>query len=224
MKQEDLYTFLCTWMTPGKIQKFEKIAALRTRHLVLVAEDIYQSQNASALLRTAECCGIQDVYVIENNNSFELKKRVVKGAADWLTIHRYNDGLNNSQRCFDELKAKGYKIAVTSPHEDDYTLSNIPLDHRLAVVMGSELKGASGTALKCADYTVTIPMSGFTESLNVSVATGLVLYEMGRRLRSSKLDWQLSFEEQLELKINWAKKSIQSSAKLLELFERGEFS
>lgn len=224
MKQEALYTFLCKWLSEEKIKRFDEVVSQRTRHIVLVAEDIYQTQNTSALMRTAECCGIQDFHIVENQNSFSLNKRVVKGASDWLTLHRYNSHSDNSVECFSQLKQQGYKIVVTTPHDADFELENLPVDDKLAIVMGTELTGTSPVANAMADVRVSIPMVGFTESMNVSVAGALMSYHLLQRLRMSTIEWKLSPEEQLELKINWAKKSIQSSKQLLELFEKGELN
>ncbi|MDZ4823069.1 MAG: RNA methyltransferase [Flavobacteriales bacterium] len=220
--QQSVYTFLSRFLSPGKIELFERIVNNRTRQVVLVAEDIYQSQNTSSMLRSAECYGVQDVYVIENNHSFNVKRRIAKGAAQWLTLHRYCDAMHNSKKCMQDLREKGYRIVATSPHHNALPIDEISLEQKTAIVIGTELTGVSEEILSDADEKVFIPMYGFTESLNASVATAIALYQLRKQLSCSNIQWQLSEEEKLELKIVWAKQAVQSGKKLLEMFEAGE--
>ncbi len=200
------------------------MAAARTRHIALVAEDIYQSQNTSSMLRSAECYGVQDVYVIENTHSFQVNRRIAKGAGQWLTIHRFHEAHNNTAACLEVLRSRGYCIAATSPHADAVAIDALDVRRKTAIIIGTELSGVSDYALQHADLRVHIPMYGFTESLNASVATAVSLYQLRTKMEHAGLNWQLSKEEQLALKVEWARKSVQSSYELLELFERGELT
>jgi tRNA (guanosine-2'-O-)-methyltransferase len=219
---ERLYKILSEHLTERKRDLFEQVVSQRTRYFTLVLEDIYQAQNASALLRSAEAWGVQDLHIIENRHTFQHHRKIAKGAKDWLTIKRYNKMPDNSAACFETLKSNGYQIIVTALQPDAITLDQIDLNKKTAVVMGTELTGASTTALKYADATMVIPMHGFTESLNVSVAAAVILQNITHRLRKLEMPWQLSAEEQLALKIDWAKKSIYWSDYLVEMFETGE--
>ncbi|MBL7942982.1 MAG: RNA methyltransferase [Flavobacteriales bacterium] len=218
------YEFLCRYLSARKQEMFEHVVKHRTRHLALVAEDIYQSQNTSSMLRSAECYGIQDVYVIENKHSFQVNRRIAKGAGQWLTLHRFHEEMNNTSVCMDTLRSRGYRIAATSPHAHAVSLDELDITQKTAVMIGTELTGVTDYALQHADIHVRIPMFGFTESLNASVATAIALYRLRMLLDTTAVDWKLSASEQIELKIAWAKKSIQSSAALLELFEAGEMT
>ena len=139
----------------------------RTRYLTVVLEDIFQSQNASAVLRTCDCFGIQDVHIIENRNPYEINPDVELGSAKWLNMNRYNKSGHNTLEAFTELRKKGYKIIATSPHKNDLMIQDLPIEHKIALVFGSEREGLSDIALQNADAFVKIPMYGFTESFNI---------------------------------------------------------
>jgi tRNA (guanosine-2'-O-)-methyltransferase len=219
---EGLYTVLSEHLTPRKRELFDSIASLRTRHLTLVLEDVYQAQNSSAVLRSMESWGIQDIYAIENSNTFLMHRRIAKGAFDWLTVHRFHEHKNNTLACMADLKSKGYKVVATALHENAIPLEELDITQKTAIVMGTELSGVSDAILEQADENVVIPMHGFTESLNVSVAASVIMQHLSNKLRKSNIPWQLTEEEQLELKIEWAKQSIHWSKHLVEMYENGE--
>lgn len=219
---EGLYKVLSEHLTPRKRELFESIASLRTRHLTLVLEDVYQAHNSSAVLRSMESWGIQDIYAIENTNPFHMHRRIAKGAFDWLTIHQFHEHKNNTLACIQDLKSKGYKVVATALHENAIPLEELDITQKTAIVMGTELSGVSSTILEQADENVVIPMHGFTESLNVSVAASVIMQHLSNKLRKSNIPWQLSPEEQLELKIEWAKQSIHWSKHLVEMYENRE--
>ena len=219
---EGLYKVLSEHLTPRKRELFDSIASLRTRHLTLVLEDVYQAHNSSAVLRSMESWGIQDIYAIENTNPFHMHRRIAKGAFDWLTIHQFHEHKNNTLACIQDLKSKGYKVVATALHENAIPLEELDITQKTAIVMGPELSGVSSTILEQADENVVIPMHGFTESLNVSVAASVIMQHLSNKLRKSNIPWQLSQEEQLELKIEWAKQSIHWSKHLVEMYENGE--
>jgi len=219
---EGLYHVLCEHLTPRKRELFDTVASQRTRHLTIVLEDVYQAQNSSAIFRSMESWGIQDVHVIENIHSLNLHRRVAKGAYDWLTMHRYNNSDNNTIACLSSLKEKGYKIMATSLNEAAIEPTEIDLSQKTAIVLGTELTGISEEVKNHCDGYVKIPMYGFTESLNVSVAGGVIMQYLAQQLRKQNISWQLSPEEQLELKLEWAKKTIYWSQHLIDLYESGE--
>lgn len=183
----------------------------RTRYVTLVLEDIYQSQNASAVFRTAECFGIQDIHLIENLNKFSLSPGVLKGANKWLNLIHHNSSNDNTALCFQHLKNKGYKILATVPNAT-HSISDVDTSEKIAMVLGNELHGLSGYAIKHADIQVKIPMYGFTESLNLSVSAAIGMSELITKLRKSKTNWQLSQDEQIELKLIWYRKLVRNSA------------
>jgi tRNA (guanosine-2'-O-)-methyltransferase len=217
-----LYDILSEHLTERKRALFEEIVQNRTRYVTLVMEDLYQAQNTSAIQRSAESWGIQDLYVIENAHTFSHHRRIARGAYDWLTLHRFNQTGNNTRACFESLRAKGYQIAVTALHAKTISVYDLDLSQKTAVVMGTELTGASQTAMEMADVFVKIPTYGFTESLNVSAASSVIMAHLAERIRKEKRAWQLTPEEQLDLKIHWAKKSIYWSKYIIDMYESGE--
>lgn len=218
----NFYKLLCEHLTPRKIELFDRVAKERTRHIALVLENIYQAQNASALLRSAESFGIQDLHIIENQHGFQNHHRIAKGAQDWLSLYRYNAETNNTLRCIQHLRQKGYRIAVTALHHNSISIHDMDLSQKTAIVLGTELTGATDQAIALADVCVQIPTVGFTESMNVAGAGAVILASLSQKLRQSSISWQLPEEDQLALKIMWARKTISWSDYLLQMFESGE--
>lgn len=205
------------YVTDHKKNFIEKVLNERTKHVTLVLEDIYQSQNASAVLRTCECLGLQDIHIIEDDAKYSVNKRVLKGANKWIDLHRYKmKGFNNSEICFRNLREAGYKILVTDPSPDGVSINEISVDQKIAVVMGNELKGTSDYAIKNADQKIFIPMHGFTESFNISVSAAIILNTFLTKLRASEVDWRLSANEKEFIRLQWLRKIVRRS----DLIER----
>ena len=217
---DNLLKYLSTFVTTERLALFEKILEERTRYITVVLEDIYQSQNASAVLRTCDCFGIQDVHVIENRNIFDVNKEVALGASKWLTIQKYNQKQNNSLEAIQTLRKQGYRIVATTPHRDDQSLINFDLlKGKVALVFGSELPGISEMILNEADEFLKIPMYGFTESFNISVSAALVLHHLSIMMRELKqLEWRLTKTEKEEIKLQWIRNTIKRSHLLEERF------
>ena len=214
--KQQLYAYLANFATTNKREKIEQVVAYRTRYLTVVLEDIYQAQNASAVIRSCDCFGVQDLHVIENRNQFAIKVGVTQGASKWVDIHRYNQqDTSNTQLCLQTLKRQGYRIIATSPHRNDSPLADLSLDGKMALVFGAEELGLSQEALALADEFVHIPMFGFTESFNISVSVAICLYHITTALHQSEMPWQLTPEEALNVKLSWIKKVV-NRADLLE--------
>ncbi|MCX6247997.1 MAG: RNA methyltransferase [Bacteroidetes bacterium] len=215
VKKQQLYSFLSGFISENKKNKFEEIILQRTRYITVVLEDIFQPHNASAVLRSCDCFGIQDVHIIENNNKYEINPDVALGSSKWLTLYKYSAAENNTIRCLQELKDSGYRIIATTPHKHDHTPEALPLDQKIALVFGTELEGLTPQAIEMADGFVKIPMYGFTESLNISVSAALLVRSLTGRLRNSGIPWQLSETDSLDIRIAWAK-SVVKKADLIE--------
>jgi tRNA (guanosine-2'-O-)-methyltransferase len=198
-----LLEFLETMITAERRKRFAEILAFRTRHITIVLEDIFQPHNASAVLRTCDCFGIQDVHIIENNNKYEINPDVALGSSKWLSLFKYNRMGNNTAECLKRMKEQGYRIIATTPHKDDYTPQTLPLDPKFALVFGTELEGLTDTAISLADGFVKIPMVGFTESLNISVSAAIFLHSLTGRLRERDNYWHLSPEEEEDILLEW---------------------
>jgi len=191
---------------------FENKIKERTKHLTIVLENIFQGRNISASIRSADCFGIQDVNIIENDNYFNDDPEVSMGAEKWITTKRYNNKKHNSLDAIKDLKLKGYQIIATTPHNTDCDLYELDVtEKKMALFFGSELNGCSKETLQLADKRVRIPMYGFTESYNISVSVSLCLQHLTYKMRQSEIDWKLSIEEQENVMLKWLRNSIKSS-------------
>ena len=188
----------------------EQVLAQRCRYITLVFEDIENSQNASAVIRTAEGMGLQDVHVIENNYAYALNKGVLKGSFKWINIFRYGKtGNNSTPLAIDKLKKSGYRIFALAPSAKSKSVFDIdPAQGPIALVFGNEFRGLSQQALDLADEQVHIPMYGFTESYNLSVSAALSLQALIPAIRKDHIAWPLSDSEKLDLRLDWYRKSL----------------
>lgn len=213
-----LLDHLSGFLTPKRNELFNKILNMRTRHITIVLEDIFQSQNASAVLRTCDCFGIQDVHVVENRNIFQDDSEVSLGSSKWLNLKKYNSAENNSLEAVRQLKKQGYRIVATTPHTNDQELQDFDISKgKTALVFGSELPGITESLLNEADEYLKIPMYGFTESFNISVSAAITLHHLTLKMRETEgLNWQLSQKEKDDLKFDWIRKTIKRS----ELIEK----
>lgn len=216
--KEALYQHLSSFMSEERTALFDKVLDERTRYVSVILEDIFQPHNASAVLRSCDCFGIQDVHITEEATDYSVNKGVSLGAWKWLSLHKYGSEKGALQECYSTLRSAGYAIVATTPADDSMSISEIPLDKPIAMAFGTELLGLTPEAIEGADYKAHIPMRGFTESFNLSVAAAISLKELSERVRSSSLDWGLSEEEKLELKIDWAKKTIRKSDFIVERY------
>ena len=216
---ESVISLLSGLVTEKRLERIEEILAQRTRYITVVLEDIYQSQNASAVLRTCECFGIQDVHIVENYNPYNINPMVLKGSDKWLNISRYNQSDNNSAEVANRLKSKGYRIIATSLHEGSTTLNNFDISRgKCAIVFGNEHQGVSKYLLEQADEHLKISMSGFTQSLNISVSAGIVISQLAQKMRDN-VNWQLTSGEKEMIRAEWLKCSVKNPQMLISRFE-----
>ena len=202
-QKKRLYEALGELYSDNKRELFEHLSQYRTRHIAVVLEDIYQSHNASAVLRSCDCFGVQDVHVVEKNNSF---LQFQPGFYHKSCLHRL---CFQHAEAYKHLRGHGYKIVATLPHENDTMISDLDLREPVALVFGTELTGLTKEAIEGADAYVKIPMYGFTESFNISVCAALCLFSTTERLRrGNDIEWQMSEEELLDLKIGWSIQAI----------------
>lgn len=191
---------------------FEELIQKRTTYLTVVLENIYQPLNASAVLRSCDCFGIQDVHVIENYNEFKPDREVAMGASNWLTVNRYDKNENNTLDCIQSLKDKGYRIVATTPHNSQTDLINFDLSKgKTALFFGTEVEGLSDVVLENADEHLHIPMYGFTESFNLSVSAAICLYEMRMKMEKENIKWHMTEDEKNQVLLNWLRYSIDRS-------------
>jgi tRNA (guanosine-2'-O-)-methyltransferase len=218
MDHKEAYNYLSRYMTDERDQLFKRVIEERTRKITVVIEDVYQPHNASAVLRSCDCFGVQDVHIIENQNTWEVSEGVSLGAYKWLDVHRYNEQENNTLACLKHLKKQGYRIVATTPHQDDFVPETLPLDEKIALVFGAEVRGISDLVREEADAYLRLPMYGFTESFNISVAAALSLYALTERMRKDTKDWKLDETEKDHVLLQWAKRSIRDGEVILQRY------
>lgn len=221
---KDLLTYLSGYLTPQRQDLFNKVLEMRTRYLTVVLEDIYQPQNASAVLRTCDCFGLQDVHIIENRNTFEVNREVSLGSSKWLSLKKYNEKEQNSLQAIKHLKAQGYRIVATTPHTNDQQLHDFDVSKgKAALVFGSELPGITNRIMNEADEFLKIPMYGFTESFNISVSAAIILHHLTLKMRQDeRINWQLSDTEKDEIKLEWIRTTIKRSELIEQRFLKGD--
>jgi tRNA (guanosine-2'-O-)-methyltransferase len=218
MIDEKLQTYLETFVTDKRKAIFTRVLAERTRHFTVVLEDIYQPHNSSAVIRSCDIFGVQDVHVIQNKYSSSVSRHVAKGSQKWLDIKKHNQSATNTQDCLDDLRNDGYQIIATTPHNESCFLHEFDITKKSAFVFGVEKDGVSEYTMNQADGFLKIPMVGFTESLNISVAAAIILQDITTKLRASNIHWQLSDQEKKLLFSEWIQKSIKSIEKISERY------
>jgi len=210
--------YLETFLTDERKVLLHKILENRTRHITVVVEDLFQTQNISAVLRSCECVGIQNVHIVEGENDFQIHKAIAMGADKWLTVKHYQKDNNPMMTCIHELKTKSYTIVATLPDDNSCFLEDLPLEKPVAFLFGTELTGLSKEAISAADKTVKIPMYGFTNSFNISNSVAIIVSHGIEKLRKSTIHWQLSEEEKEELLFDWVQKSINKPELLIKRY------
>jgi tRNA (guanosine-2'-O-)-methyltransferase len=217
----ELLEYFKTFVSDNRLSKMERVLSLRTRYLTVVLENIYQPHNASAVLRSCDGFGIQDVHIIENSNSYRVNPGVSLGTGQWLSINKYNTEEENSKTTIAALKNKDYRIVATTPHKNDQKLEHFDLTKgKIALFFGTEMHGLSETVLNNADEFMEIPMYGFVESFNISVSCALCLHNLSHRLRESKMNWRISDPEKEKILLEWMRNSVKNAAALEEEFYR----
>jgi tRNA (guanosine-2'-O-)-methyltransferase len=220
MIDEKLLTYLEGFLTDKRKSLFKRVLKDRTRHFTVVLEDVFQSHNASAVVRTCDIFGVQDVHAIENKYNNKVSRHVAKGSQKWLNQYRYRNDGDNTKSCLDGLKEKGYQIIATTPHNDSCVLEDFDISKKTAFIFGVEAEGVSDTVIENADGFLKIPMVGFTESLNISVAAAIILQDITTKLRNSKVAWQLTEEEKEVLYFDWVQKTIKNVDKIEEHYHQ----
>ena len=216
-----LVEYLTTFISTNRKKRFDEVLSQRMNHMQIVLENIYQPHNASAVLRSADCFGVQYVHAIEKNNKYIINEDVALGAGQWITLKKHSGKENNTRACLQQLKSEGFKIVATTPHEKNCTLQELNIEDKFALVFGTEQEGISEDVFEMAEAYVKIPMYGFTESFNISVCAALCMYELSKRIRYSptNIKWQLTQEEKINVYLDWLRNSISKS----ELVEKEYF-
>ncbi len=214
MVDSNFLAFLENILTDNRKERFQQVLAKRTNHFTIAMEDIFQLHNASAVMRSCEVFGIQQLNVIEERYTKSIDKEIAMGAQKWVDVNRF-DSISG---CITNLKNKGYQIIATTPHENDCELDDFDITKPSALFFGTERDGLSKEVLQNADEFLKIPMAGFTESLNISVSAAIIIQNLMSRLHKSAINWQLSEGEMLEKRMQWAKNTIKDIKRIEERY------
>jgi len=213
-----LLEYLESYLTEHRRLRFTTVLAERTKYFTVATEDVYQLHNTSAVIRSCDVFGIQEVNIIEEVNTKRIDREIAMGAQKWIDLNRYNT-VNN---CIVDLKSKGYQIVATTPHAEDCNLMDFDVSKKSCFFFGRETEGLSQQVLDEADCFLKIPMYGFTESLNISVSAAIILQHVTSRLRSSDIVWQLSEEERIEKRFDWIRKTIKNYDLIVNRYYSGK--
>ncbi len=209
-----LLDYLEGYLTESRKEKFSRVLSQRTKHFTVATEDVYQLHNTSAVIRSCDVFGIQEVNIIEERNSKRIDREIAMGAQKWVDLNRFR----SVKDCMADLKLKGYQIVATTPHTNDCELHDFDVTKKSCFFFGRETEGLSDDVLNAADCFLKIPMVGFTESLNISVSAAIILEHVTTKLRKTNVNWQLTEEEMLEKRLYWIKKTIRSYDEIVERF------
>jgi tRNA (guanosine-2'-O-)-methyltransferase len=210
----ELLAHLQTFLTERRKNLFQEVLSMRTRHFTVVTEDVYQLHNTSAVMRSCDVFGIQDLHVVEERLGKRIDKEIAMGAQKWVDVYRYSS-VND---CLIALKNNDYQIIATTPHHDATLLQEFDVTKKSAFFFGTESDGLSDRVMEAADGFLKIPMYGFTESLNISVSAAIILQRVVTKLKQTNIDWGLSEAEKLELEMDWTKKTIKSSEEIIQRY------
>ena len=209
-----LLAYLETYLTENRRLRFDTVLSQRTKHFTVATEDVYQLHNTSAVIRSCDVFGIQEVNIIEETNTKQIDREIAMGAQKWVDLNRYHSVKDSIK----DLKQKGYQIVATTPHTTDCLLHEFDVTKKSCFFFGRETQGLSQDVLDEADCFLKIPMSGFTESLNISVSAAIILQHVTTKLKQTEISWHLTIEEQQEKRLDWIKKTIKSYDEIVSHF------
>ncbi|TXG35457.1 TrmH family RNA methyltransferase [Seonamhaeicola maritimus] len=209
-----LLDYLETYLTENRRTRFNEVLSKRTKHFTVATEDVYQLHNTSAVIRSCDVFGIQEVNIIEEQNTKRIDREIAMGAQKWVDLNRYH----SVRDCIEDLKEKGYQIVATTPHTNDCSLNDFDITKKSCFFFGRETEGLSDEVLESADCYLKIPMAGFTESLNISVSAAIILQHVTSKLKQTDFNWRLSVTEIQEKKLDWIAKTIKSYDKIVARF------
>ena len=215
MFNTELLSYLEGFLTDDRKERFLEVLSKRTTYLTVAVEDVFQFHNTSAILRSCDAFGIQEVYTIEDRFGDRLDKNIAMGAQQWVDVYRYQ----TTAECIDKLKQEGYSIIATVPHSQAQSVADFELHQKAALFFGTEREGLSEEVLQQADAFITVPMVGFSESLNVSVSAAILLEQLSNKLRNSTLPWQLTPVQVLDKRLDWTKKSIKNVEQIISRYQ-----
>ncbi|MCB0345422.1 MAG: RNA methyltransferase [Bdellovibrionales bacterium] len=193
-------------------ERIDTVLKSRTRSLTVVLDRVHNAHNISAVIRSADAFGIQDIHYLGDH--LDLSSGITIGADRWVDVHKYNSAAD----LLNCLKQDAYEIVVLMPPDKlrgeipSFAVHNLPFDRNLALVFGNEKEGVGPEIVRAATMSAFIPMNGFVESLNISVAAAITLYcsTLGDRTR------KLGETEKAQIKDRWLREEVRGSEAILK--------
>ena len=205
----DAIDYFSSEISQQRLEKLKAVLKNRSRFIIPVMEDLYQEQNAGAIIRSADCCGFQEVGIIELNNTYTLAPGIAKGAQKWVDTRIFDaENSNPMMEAVNYYRENGYLLVGACPHEDDFSSQTLPIDKPIALFFGAEKMGLHDDLRNQMDSFVSIPMRGFTESYNVSVSAAILLQSLRQRLEVSSIDFQMPHLEKQSVLLEWIIRSM----------------
>ena len=207
-------------MRERRLRRMQEVVAERTRTVVPVVEGLVNTGNVSAVMRSAEALGYQDFHVVKGDNErFKHSGRTSGGAENWLDLW-YWDG---PAACAEHLHAAGYQLVAMHLHADTVPIREVDFTAPTALVFGNEEAGVSDAMMDKVDTACVVPLPGFTESFNVSVAAAVALYHAQQdRLNRQGHHADLSAEAQQRLTARFCLRSVTHADKIIRRKLEGE--
>lgn len=214
LEVDEIVETLKSRVTVERLQRIEQVVKGRTDHFVSVLENIYDRGNISAVIRSAEAFGFHNIHLIETvEQKFKAANRVTKGTDKWVHIQKWQ----SAKEAISHLKGQGFQVLATRLDAQASSIYQVDFSRPTAIVFGNERDGVSEEVIKNADGTVIIPMQGFAQSFNISVAASLVFqFAYLDRVQRIGKNGDLSEEEQKGLIAEYLKRTVYAAEKILD--------
>ena len=206
-----IVTELAPYISVARRARIREVLDARTRAVTVVLEDVANEHNGAAVFRTAEALGLMEVHLIPNKSRFKISRKVARGTQKWLETTRYS----STQACYASLRERGFDIWVSALHGDACPVQQIPCDRPVALVFGNEHRGVSDIAFDQAHGRFYVPMHGFVESLNISVAVALALSAVVNPRREAGKLAPLDIHDRALVEAAWYMRSVRAAHNLL---------
>jgi tRNA (guanosine-2'-O-)-methyltransferase len=217
-------TYLAPFVRPERIARLESVLARRTFHLTALLDQVHDPHNISACLRSCDACGIQTLHIIsEDGDPVTMNREVTQGTHRWLDIIYHQD----TAAAVTAIKGAGYRIMVSELHaaSPPVPLRDLPLQTPVCLVFGNERDGVSEALREAADLSFLVPMWGFVESLNISVALGISFHLLRERLDHELKGALISPSEQTAILDGWLLEEVPRARSVLtEVVRRADLS
>ncbi|MEM7678009.1 MAG: RNA methyltransferase, partial [Myxococcota bacterium] len=199
------------YVSEARQERIESALASRTQAVSVVLEDVHSEHNAAAVLRSADAMGLLEAHLVPRSTGFRVSRKVSIGAHKWLDVRAYP----GPDEAYAALRAKGIEVWAAAIRGKNVSVTEIPIDRPTALVFGNEHQGLSEEAIEKADGRFHVPMTGFVESLNISVAAAITMYDVTRRRRETGQWVGLPDEVVRQLRAAWYALSVRAASLIL---------